>query len=264
MTIRNMTLADLQLVLHWAASEGWNPGLDDAAAFMAADPQGFFIKEIKGVPVAAISVVNHTDHFAFLGLYICHPDHRGQGHGWDIWQAGMAHAGSRTVGLDGVPDQQANYAKSGFIYASRTIRYEGNLSAGQAIDVAPSTTKLLAVDKVATGLKRVGFTSDWFADTAHRKTVAHGDGYATFRKCQDGTKIGPLYANTDAKARALLAACPWDGPVYIDVPQECTALTALVTQMGFAPVFETARMYKGAPPDAKPPAFHAIATMELG
>ena len=40
MTVRLMTLADLAMVLDWAAAEGWNPGLDDAAAFLAADPEG--------------------------------------------------------------------------------------------------------------------------------------------------------------------------------------------------------------------------------
>ena len=56
--IRPMTVTELELVLDWAADEGWNPGLDDAAAFYAADPAGFLIKEVDGQPVAAISVVN--------------------------------------------------------------------------------------------------------------------------------------------------------------------------------------------------------------
>ena len=41
-TFRTATLADVQNMLDWATSEGWNPGLEDAAAFYAADPEGFF------------------------------------------------------------------------------------------------------------------------------------------------------------------------------------------------------------------------------
>ncbi len=36
--IRTMALDDLALAVDWAAAEGWNPGVDDARAFMAADP----------------------------------------------------------------------------------------------------------------------------------------------------------------------------------------------------------------------------------
>ena len=42
-----------------------------------------------------------------------------------MWQAGLAHAGARTVGLDGVVAQQDNYRKSGFKLAYRSIRYGG-------------------------------------------------------------------------------------------------------------------------------------------
>ena len=73
MTVRQMSLAELELIIGWAADEGWNPGLEDASAFYAADPDGFFLKEVDGQAVAAVSVVNHSDDFAFLGLYLCRP-----------------------------------------------------------------------------------------------------------------------------------------------------------------------------------------------
>ena len=90
--IRPMTVTELELVLDWAAGEGWNPGLDDAAAFYATDPAGFLIKEVDGQPVPAISVVNHDPDYAFLGLYICKPAFRGQGHGINVWRAGLSSA----------------------------------------------------------------------------------------------------------------------------------------------------------------------------
>ncbi len=118
-----MSPADLGTVLDWAADEGWNPGHDDAAAFLAADPAGFLVRKVSGRPVSAISVVNHSESFAFLGLYLCHPDFRGRGHGLAIWNAGLAHAGARTIGLDGVPAQEANYARSGFLRQGGAARF---------------------------------------------------------------------------------------------------------------------------------------------
>ena len=40
--------AELAMILDWARTEGWNPGLDDAPPFWAADPQGYFLAEVDG------------------------------------------------------------------------------------------------------------------------------------------------------------------------------------------------------------------------
>src|SRR5216683_6908804 len=97
--IRPMRPDEVALAVDWAAAEGWNPGLADAACFAAVDPGGFLIGEFLGEPAATISVVNYDDTFAFLGFYIVRPDLRGRGFGLRTWQAGIAHAGARTIGL---------------------------------------------------------------------------------------------------------------------------------------------------------------------
>ena len=273
MTLRQMNLSDLKMVLGWAKDEGWNPGLDDAAAFHAADPNGFFLSELNGQPAAAISVVNHDDNHAFLGLYICRPEFRGQGHGLALWHAALAHAGTRSVSLDGVPDQQANYAKSGFVATGGTTRYRGFAPATP--DVArpaqpADLPALIAADARSAGHTRSGFTTAWFHNTETRQTVIHRENptaFATFRQCGDGLKIGPFNAPDAHTARALLGAAPnrWaTGPIYIDVPAQSPRLAALLESLNFAPSFHTARMVKGQPPLAQPPEFYAVATLELG
>ena len=276
MTTRAMTLAELQTVLDWAADEGWNPGLDDAQAMHAADPHGFFVKVVDGAPVAAVSVVNHTPDFAFLGLYLCRPEFRGQGHGMDVWRAGIAHAGGRSIGLDGVPEQQANYAKSGFVKYGRTVRFEGRIDAAPdpRVGLAPEGDigALIAFDARMCGMDRTAFAASWFNSSANRQTVVLKDrgaitGCATFRRCRAGVKIGPLYAASQRDAQALLASNPFaqaDDPVLVDVPDPESPLGTGLKAQGFQPVFETARMFTGERPDADPTPFHAIATMELG
>ncbi len=123
--IRTMRPDEITLAADWAAAEGWNPGLADAACFATVDPHGFLIGELDGRAAATISCVNYDDRFAFLGFYIVRPDLRGRGHGLRIWTAAIAHAGSRTVGLDGVVAQQDNYRKSGFRLAYPNVRYGG-------------------------------------------------------------------------------------------------------------------------------------------
>ena len=123
--VRPMRPGELELVLEWARQEGWNPGLDDSLAFHGADPSGFFVGALGEVPVGSISMVKYGDEFAFLGLYIVHPDFRGKGYGRAIWNAGMASAEGRVIGLDGVEAQQQNYRKAGFEPAYKTIRFGG-------------------------------------------------------------------------------------------------------------------------------------------
>ena len=101
--IRPATAADLDTALGWAREEGWNPGLDDAGPFHAADPEGLLLGWLGAEPIGCISVVKYGADYAFLGLYIVRPEYRGRGYGKAIWDAGIVSAGGRSIGLDGVP-----------------------------------------------------------------------------------------------------------------------------------------------------------------
>ena len=57
---------------------------------------------------------------------------RGRGHGLRVWNAAIAHAGPRVIGLDGVVAQQQNYKKSGFKRAYANVRYGGTVAAPDA------------------------------------------------------------------------------------------------------------------------------------
>jgi len=125
LAVEQMSLEDLKLATEWAASEGWNPGLHDARIFYQTDPQGFFIGRINRKPVATISAVRYGDEFGFIGLYIVAPEHRDHGYGGRLIQYASKHlAGCRSIGLDGVESQQANYARHGARYAHDNIRFE--------------------------------------------------------------------------------------------------------------------------------------------
>lgn len=273
--IRTASLTDVERMLDWAAAEGWNPGLGDATAFLAADPEGFFVAEVDGRAAASISVVNHSDSFAFLGFYIAHEDFRGQGIAFDLWRHAMAHAGDRTVGLDGVPDQEANYARSGFLRTGATLRLEGPRPSVEMPGIRPVEARdagaVAALDAAANGVSRPRFLRNWVKDTDTRRTLvletAEGiEGFATARLCRAGCKIGPVVAPDATAALALAAAAARAlkaGQVVIDVPDGQAGFVATLKRAGFAETFGTARMYRGAPPVTSPALF-GIATMELG
>src|SRR6218665_3532410 len=113
--------------------------------------------------VAGISAVAYDAHFGFIGLYICHPHWRGQGHGKAVWDAGMAYLGTRTIGLDGVPEQQANYAGMGFVPAYDTIRMSGILTAEREAFPLASVGDVAVLDRLCFPASRDRFLRHWLA-----------------------------------------------------------------------------------------------------
>lgn len=276
--IRSMRPDELALTADWAAAEGWNPGLADSHCFATVDPEGFLIGEFDGKPAATISIVNYDEHFAFLGFYIVRPNLRGQGLGWRIWQAAMAHAGKRVVGLDGVVAQQDNYRKSGFQIAHRNIRYAGSVPAPGAEERSDSIPLkdiplplILADDATVYPASRRPFLEAWIGTAGHvGKALLRGGsiaGWGVIRPCHTGFRVGPLFADDHSAATAVLAALLTEvggGEIFIDVPEPNFAAIELAKSLGLTPVFETARMYTGAIRPINIQRVFGITTLELG
>jgi len=263
-SIRNLDLSEIATLLDWAAAEGWNPGINDAPAFHAADPGGFFGTFVGGRMVAGIAAVAYDAHFGFIGLYICHPDWRGQGHGKAVWDAGMAYLGSRTIGLDGVPEQQANYASMGFVPAYESVRMSGNIVSTASLPAA-RLEDIGDLDLACFPAPREAFLRHWLAPP--NRSVVHRqhelvDAYAVLRPCRDGAKIGPMFARSVEGAIDLLET--FSGRVHIDVPTTQMHWLDALAARGFGPGFCTARMYRGRPPGIALDSVFGVTSLELG
>jgi len=185
-------------VLEWAAAEGWNPGVEDAAAFLSADESGFLLGTVDKMPISAISVVKYNPNDSFLGLYLCHPDYRGQGFGLAIWRAGLTSLGDRSIGLDGVVAQQQNYTRSGFHLAYRNIRYAGSISNTGYSDeyteiLAAQQADCVALDALVSGTTRNAYMRSWTAQTSSRITLGY---YANNQLQAMGADLRKLYGVT--------------------------------------------------------------------
>jgi ribosomal protein S18 acetylase RimI-like enzyme len=275
--IRIMRPDEIVLAADWAAAEGWNPGLADAACFATVDRDGFLIGELDGAPAATISCLNYDDRFAFLGFYIVRADLRGSGYGLRIWNAAIAHAASRVIGLDGVVAQQENYRKSGFQFAYANIRYGGTV----AVSAAPQAgifalrdipfAMLEASDAAVFPAPRPAFLRTWVGTAGHVGCALLRDdclaGWGVIRPCRKGSKIGPLVADDRSAAEAVLSALlaqAGGGEVFLDVPAVNRDAVALAESLGLAPVFETARMYTGATRPLHLERVFGVTTFELG
>ena len=277
LSIRTMRPDEISLAVNWAAAEGWNPGLADDACFAAVDPEGFLIGELDGAPAATVSCVNYSASFAFLGFYIVREDLRGRGYGLCMWDAAIAHAGSRVIGLDGVVAQQQNYRKSGFELAYANVRYGGTVAAPeapQADAIALTEVPLATVeayDATVFPAPRTAFLRAWIGSPGHvgRALVRDGGlaGWGVIRPCRRGCKIGPLVADDRATAEVVLSALlasVGGGEIFLDVPSINRDAVALARDLGLAPVFETARMYTGAVPRLRLERVFGVTTFELG
>lgn len=289
--IRTMTRNELVLATKWAAAEGWNPGLHDADYFYAADPNGFLMGFLDDEPIASISVVKYGENFGFLGFYIVRPEFRGRGYGWQLWQAGFRYLQGRNIGLDGVVEQQDNYVKSGFNLAHRNVRFEGKKEDSTPIKAPLSSVPLLS--KEATNLSplssiplstiveydsaifqenRAAFLEGWVSSPHHIGVGIVSEqtllGYGVLRPCQQGYKIGPLFADTaefaEAIFLALIAQIEPGSIFYLDAPAVNEAAMALAKKHHMTSVFETARMYTQTPPELPLNRIFGITTFELG
>ncbi|MDF5732645.1 MAG: GNAT family N-acetyltransferase [Rhizonema sp. PD38] len=275
-TVRLMKRSELDLIIDWAAAEGWNPGIYDAECFYQADRCGFFVGELNNELVASISAVAYSKHFAVIGFYIVKPQFRGRGFGMKMWRAAMAYLGiERNISLDGELAQQENYQKSGFQIAYRHLRYEakggGVVPSGIVELKSVPFEKLLAYDQEFFPAERSQFLRLWInrPNSTALGVVRDGHvvGYGVIRPSYTGLRIGPLYADDEQIAEQLLLALlafASDARVFLDVPDANPEAIKLAQRYGMNPVSEVARMYNKEIPNLPINRVFAVTCVEVG
>lgn len=255
--IRTLARDEVSIAIEWAAREGWNPGLSDARTFYMADPSAFMGAFVDDSLAAVISVTQYGEAYAFLGFYICEPAHRGKGIGLSLWHAALAKFENTAIGLDGVVEQQENYRSSGFELAHNNTRYGGYPSGSKlqhAVRPLGDFSVLENYDAEIFGVHRPAFLSAWLQQPQSSSLCVIEDGsirgWGLIRPCLEGSKIGPLYADTSEIAESLFCALAeqHQGPVFVDPPEDNEAAITLMNAAEMTPVFSTARMYRGTPP----------------
>ncbi len=285
--IRQMTRAEAEELVAWAAREGWNPGLHDAELFWATDPEAFIAAELEGKLIGGGAITSYNNgEFGFMGLFIVHPDYRSRGFGNTLWHMRRQRLLDRlqagaSIGMDGVFDMQSYYAKGGFVFSHRNLRFETEITEPPTIspevesNIVPLTDvsfeELLAYDRTCFPAARPQFLNGWVTqpDALAVGYLHEGElaGYGVIRRCQSGCKIGPLFANNQSIADALyapLAKFAVGGPLFLDAPENNPAAMAFVAERGMSEVFGCARMYLGPFPDVAHERIFGVTTFELG
>jgi GNAT superfamily N-acetyltransferase len=283
MNIRRMTRDELDVLVEWAAREGWNPGLNDAEVFWATDPEGFVAAEIDGELIGGGSIVAYEKKYGFIGLFIVRPEYRGRGLGNQLWHdlnrrllARLdAHA---AIGLEGVFNMQDYYARGGFRFLCRDLRFEGRgMDLPQPKGIIEASTvpfeRIDAYDRRHFPAPRSSFLQRWIYQPGGPALAAvdasEVRGYTVMRPCRTGYKIGPLFAANPAVAESLLIALGSRSRVpgeliFLDVPEINADALALVARYRMSEVFGCARMVLGPIPQLPDAEIFGVTTFELG
>ena len=284
--IRQMTRDEVDDLVRWAGREGWNPGLHDAAIFWATDPEAFVAAELDGEVIGGGAITAYGGEFGFMGFFIVRPEFRGRGFGDALWHARRKRLVARldpgaSVGMDGVFDMQPYYAKGGFVFSHRDIRYravgvpsgdETGLGGETVVDLAEVPfDEVQAYDRTCFPAARPTFLRAWISqpDAGALGIQRQGRlcGYGVIRRCLEGYKVGPLFADDELAATALYARFvefAEGAPVFLDVPENNPAAMSLVQRFGMDEVFGCARMYLGPAPDLHHDRIFGVTTFELG
>jgi GNAT superfamily N-acetyltransferase len=284
--IRQMTRQEVDHLVSWAAEEGWNPGPHDAEAFWATDPDAFIAADLDGELIGGGAITCYADEFGFMGFFIIRPQFRGQGFGNTLWHArrerllGRLHPGA-SIGMDGVFEMQAYYARGGFVFSHRDIRYRALISGhpdlpgsndDQIIPISSVPFDQLAeYDRTCFPGPRPAFLKTWITqcDALALGCLRKGklSGYGVVRRCLEGCKIGPLFADdvpVALKLYAHLADFASGGPLFLDVPENNPHAMELVRRYRMVEIFGCARMYLGPAPEVAHHRIYGVTTFELG
>jgi GNAT superfamily N-acetyltransferase len=286
LVIRNMTRPEVDELVSWAAREGWNPGLHDAELFWTTDPEAFIAADLDGELIGGGAITSYNGEFGFMGFFIVRPEFRGRGFGNALWHARRKRLLARlrpgaSVGLDGVFAMQDYYAEGGFVFSHRNMRFRTEISGHPATslvdakDIVPLTTvpfdQVLEYDRVCFPALRPTFLRVWISQPDALALGCQRDGklsgYGLVRRCGEGCKIGPLFANDALAAEALythLAGFAAGGPLFLDAPENNPAAIELVHEHRMTEVFGCARMYLGPSPVLAHERVFGVTTFELG
>jgi GNAT superfamily N-acetyltransferase len=286
LVIRNMNRSEVDELVEWAAQEGWNPGLHDAELFWATDPDAFIAADLDGELIGGGAITSYNAEFGFMGFFIVRPEFRGRGFGNALWHARRDRLLARlrpgsSIGLDGVFEMQEYYAKGGFVFSHRDMRFCTDIpehsSAARVDDeaIVPLTSvpfdQVLEYDRTCFPASRSTFLKGWISQPDALALGCRRDGklsgYGVVRRCREGCKIGPLFADDVRAAEALftrLADFATGGSLFLDVPENNSAAIGLAHQHRMVEVFGCARMYLGPIPVLAHEHVFGVTTFELG
>lgn len=248
--------ADVPDGLALSDAAGWNQTADDWRLFITQGRVFGLRNGGEGPLVATAAALPYEGGIGWVSMVLVNPAWRHQGLATALMARCVAHLRSlgATPVLDATPAGQQAYLRIGFEDGFALARWEGTVSATDASPLPPADTATVsALDAQANACGRGFLLADFLQRTGTRVGLSPArTGFVIAREGRRATQIGPLVADDERSALALLqtAVAGLSGRVFLDVPERWAALRAWLEQAGFVRQRSFVRMALGVAPIA--------------
>jgi GNAT superfamily N-acetyltransferase len=204
--------------------------------------------------LAASTLVLPFETFAWISMVLVLPEHRRKGYATRLLRIAIAELEQRglTPVLDATPDGREVYRLEGFRDTWGFKRYTlekgvGTLLPEKGPDPFSRWEDILRLDREAFGASRERVLRD-LARRLPQAALASERGYVLGREGREALQIGPLVANDEQSAIALLGAAlrAVQPPLYVDVVDHAPGVRAWLEARGFVFQRPFTRMVRGA------------------
>lgn len=215
--------------------------------------------------------------FATLGLVIVSPRLQKAGIGRRLMQALTAAADGRTIQLNATAEGLRLYEGFGFAPVGGICQHQGvpgpearSMPGGVVLRPAGTADRpaLLRLDAAASGVDRAAML-DTLAAVAEGLVAERGGmvvGYALCRDFGRGRQIGPVVADREDTALALVSALATrtGGFVRVDIPEDAARLATWLEGAGLAKVGHVTTMRHGPARPTTEGRIYGLASQALG
>ena len=212
---------EISIFEEWCKKEKWNVGIYDFEIYYKLDKNGHMLFWDQNQLVGIISIIKHSNDYFTLGPYIVSPEYRNKGYGSFIIQAALSYPRNinclANIGLCAVSDQVKRYEKIGFktthlnhrwIFDDHTIPNKQFSDYSCTPIIMNHLNQLVTYDTEISPTNRTRLFIEMinhpdingFLIQKHGKVQAYG----FIRPCLDGYRVGPLIANSEEHALAIV------------------------------------------------------------
>ena len=266
MRIRVMTRADIPAGMRLKEIAGWNQTVGDWQRFLDASQEGCFVAEIGGTVCGTAATIPFEGRFAWVGMVLVDPAHRGHGIGTRLLNEAIAYldqARITAIKLDATPAGKPIYERLGFQTEYEVerwmLRRPARALAAKLLTPADPGMPAALVERVIQADREVfGADRSMLLRSIHNANPELTDGlwnagaieaYSLGRRGSFADHLGPWVAANEESARPMLErflSRSLREAVVVDCSMVRPFPKRLLEEFGFTHSRRLTRMYRGA------------------
>jgi predicted N-acetyltransferase YhbS len=270
---RALTLHDLPALRALSAEAGWPHRAQDWAMMLSLG-DGLAACAPDGTILGTAMQWRWSATCATIGMVLVAQAQQGKGLGRQLMQSLLSADSTRATMLNATLAGLGLYERLGFRPIGMVRQHQGTISPLPSWSAKADHPRfarhgdaaaLIALDAAAFGTPRTALIQTLMPEIRVIERAGTLRGFAAIRTFGHGEAIGPVVAETEDDAIAMVVALLRPGFQRIDIPAEATSLAAWLAQTGMPAVDEVTVMTRGAWPNAQPGARRfALASQALG